>query len=47
MTEEVKTEEVKAHQTSASMVKAALGEVDAGTDIALKVRVSCPEKWAT
>jgi len=44
VTEEVKTEEVKAHQTSASMVKAALGEVDAGTDMALKVRVSCPEK---
>ena len=34
-------EEVKAHETSTSMVKAALAELDAGTDIALKVRVLC------
>lgn len=34
-------EEVKAHETSTSMVEAAPAEVDAGTDIALKVRVSC------
>ena len=34
-------EEVQAHEMSTSMVKAALAEVDAGTDIALKVRVSC------
>jgi hypothetical protein len=32
---------VKAHETSASMAKAALAEVDAGTDIALKVKGSC------
>jgi hypothetical protein len=37
-------EELKAHQTSASLIKAAPAEVDAGTDMALKVRVSCPEK---
>jgi hypothetical protein len=35
------TEEVQAHETSTSMVKAALAELDAGTDMALKVRVSC------
>ena len=40
-TEEVKTEEVKVHEISMSMVKSAPAEVDAGTDIALKVRVSC------
>ena len=34
-------EEVQAHEMSTSMVKAALAEVDAGTDIALNVRVSC------
>ncbi len=36
------TREVQAHETSASMVKAALAEVYAGSDIALKVKVSCP-----
>jgi len=36
------TGEVKAHETSTSMVKAAPAELDAGTDIALKVKVSCP-----
>jgi hypothetical protein len=36
------TEEVKAHETSTSIVKAAPAEVHAGTDIALKVKVSCP-----
>jgi hypothetical protein len=36
------TEEVKAHETSTSMVRAALAELDAGTDVALKVKVSCP-----
>ena len=41
MAEEVKTEEVQAHETGTSMVKAALAELDAGADIALKVKVSC------
>lgn len=36
------TGEVEAHETSTSMVRAALAEVYAGTDTALKVRVSCP-----
>lgn len=36
------TEEVIAHQTSTSMVQAAPDELDAGVDIALKVKVSCP-----
>jgi hypothetical protein len=36
------TGEVKPHDTSISMVKAAPAEVDVGTDIVLKVRVSCP-----
>jgi hypothetical protein len=35
------TGEVQGHETSTSMVKAALLELDAGTDMALKVRVSC------
>ena len=35
------TEEVKAHETSTSMVKAAPAELDTGTDMALKVKVSC------
>ena len=35
-------EELKAHKTSTSMVKAALAELDAGSDIVLKVRLSCP-----
>jgi hypothetical protein len=35
------TGEVKAHETSTSMVMAALAELDAGSDIALKVKVSC------
>lgn len=38
------TGEAQAHETSTSMVKPALAEVDAGTDIALKVRASCPAK---
>ncbi len=37
------TEEVEAHETSTYMVKPSPPEVDAGTDIALKVEVSCPE----
>lgn len=36
------TRKVQAHETSTSMVKAASAELYAGTDIALKVRVSCP-----
>ncbi len=36
------TEEVKSHETSISMVKAALAELGAGTDMTLKVRLSCP-----
>jgi hypothetical protein len=44
VTEEVRTEEIKTHETNTSMAKAALAELDAGTDIALKVRVSCPSK---
>jgi hypothetical protein len=35
------TVKVQAHETSTSMVKAALAELNAGTDIALKVKVSC------
>jgi hypothetical protein len=35
------TEEIKAHDTNISMVKAAPAEVNGGTDIALKVNVSC------
>ena len=34
-------EQVKAHETSVSLVKAALAELDAGADIALKVKVAC------
>lgn len=33
--------EIQAHDTNTSMVKAALAEVDAGSDIALKVKVLC------
>jgi hypothetical protein len=40
--ERLVTREVQAHETSASMVKAALAGVYAGSDIALKVKVSCP-----
>jgi hypothetical protein len=36
------TGEVKPHETSTSMVKAALAELNVGTDITLKVKVSCP-----
>jgi hypothetical protein len=36
------TVEVKAHETNTSMVKAALAELDAGTDFGMKVRLSCP-----
>jgi hypothetical protein len=43
-TEEVKAEEVKAHETSTSMLEAAPAEIYAGSNIALQVRVSCPEK---
>ncbi len=35
-------EEFKAHETRVSMVKAVRSELGAGTDIALKVKVSCP-----
>jgi hypothetical protein len=35
------TGETQAHETSTSVVKSALAEVDAGTDIALEVRLSC------
>jgi hypothetical protein len=41
VTGEVKTEEIQAHETSTSMVKAGPAQLDAGTDIALKVKVSC------
>ena len=37
------TEEVKGHETSIDMVKPAPSQVDAGADIALRVRVSCPD----
>ena len=37
-------EEVQAHETSTYMVTAAPAELGAGTDMALKVGVSCPEK---
>ena len=33
---------VKAHETSVSMAKSALAELNAGTDMALEVKVSCP-----
>ena len=36
------TGEVQSHQTNTEMVQSAPPEVDAGTDIALKVKVSCP-----
>jgi len=36
------TEEVQSHQTNTEMIKSSPAEVDAGTDIALKVKVSCP-----
>ena len=36
------TEEVQSHQTNTEVIQSAPPEVDAGTDIALKVRVSCP-----
>ena len=35
------TEELRAHQTNISMAEAAPVEIDAGTDMALKVKVSC------
>lgn len=35
------TQQLEAHGTSTSMVKAALAELDAGADLALRVRVSC------
>ena len=35
-------EEVQSHQTNTEMIRSAPREVDAGTDIALKVKVSCP-----
>jgi len=35
------TGDVQAHGASMSMAKAAFAELDAGTDIALKVKVSC------
>lgn len=40
--ERLVTKEVKAHETSTSMVKAVPAELYAGSDIALKVKVSCP-----
>jgi len=36
------TAEVQSHQTNTEMIQSAPPEVDAGTDIALKVKVSCP-----
>ena len=36
------TGEVQSHQTNTEMIQSAPPEVDAGTDIVLKVRVSCP-----
>jgi hypothetical protein len=42
VTEEVKNEEVKVHETSASMDKSAFSELDVGSDMALKVKISCP-----
>jgi hypothetical protein len=36
------TEEVNAHQTNTDMIQSAPPEVDAGIDMALKVKVSCP-----
>lgn len=39
--EEVRTEETAAHAISVSMVQAATAELDAGSDMALKVKVSC------
>ncbi|HUW95408.1 MAG TPA: hypothetical protein VMW58_06440 [Anaerolineae bacterium] len=36
------TVEVQSHQTNTEMIQSAPPEVDAGTDIALKVKVSCP-----
>ena len=36
------TEEVQSHQTNTEMIQSAPPEVDAGTDIALKFKVSCP-----
>jgi hypothetical protein len=41
MTEEVKAEEVVAHETETAMLQTAPAEVDAGSDMALKVKVSC------
>lgn len=41
--EEIKTEVVKVHGTSASIVKTALTELDTGTDIVLKVQLSCDD----
>jgi hypothetical protein len=38
------TGEVQAHETGTSMVKAAPAGLEAGTDMALKVRLSCPEQ---
>ena len=38
------TEEVQAHKTSISMVRAALAELNAATDMQLKVTVSCSSK---
>jgi hypothetical protein len=36
------TGEVQSHQTNTAIIQSAPPEVDAGTDIALKVKVSCP-----
>lgn len=44
MAEEAKTEQVKAHETTISMAKTADAEVDAHSNIELKVRVECSEK---
>ncbi len=41
MTEEVKAEEVVAHETETAMLQTAPTEVDAGSDMVLKVKVSC------
>ena len=38
------TEQVQLHQTNLEMIQSAPPKVDAGTDLALKVKVACPSK---
>jgi hypothetical protein len=40
--EKMRSEDVTAHETSTSLLEAVPAELSAGSDIALKVRVSCP-----